>query len=301
MTEQARTGLGTSPVSTGAVPPFTALVAAWNEAHHIREHIESFIALRFDHCQLVLCAGGPDGTYDVARVFEADNIVVVEQQPEQGKQRALRECLRHARCDLLYLTDADCLFDRETVRTIFAPIVSGHYHVSTGGCKPLARQTASPFVQYQACRDLFAYDHAPPEADGLLGRNSAITRACLVGAGAFTETVDTGTDYHLGKKVRLAGLPIALAKESRVQTAYPHALHASLSAWRRWIKNLAIHDAAKHRMHLGRAVTLALLVLSPPLTLTLLPRRASIPSVLAFLLALRARYRDLRYAAWRGY
>ena len=49
-------------------PMVSVLVAAWNEREHIERHIESFLALRYPHKELVLCAGGEDGTTEFAKM-----------------------------------------------------------------------------------------------------------------------------------------------------------------------------------------------------------------------------------------
>ena len=73
------------------LPKVSVLVAAWNESAHIERHIESFQALRYPHKELVLCAGGTDGTYDMAKKYASEVVKVLEQHPGEGKQRALRK------------------------------------------------------------------------------------------------------------------------------------------------------------------------------------------------------------------
>jgi hypothetical protein len=46
------------PVQLKSTPKVSVLVAAWNEADMIREHIESFLRLRYPNKELILCAGG---------------------------------------------------------------------------------------------------------------------------------------------------------------------------------------------------------------------------------------------------
>ena len=55
------------PVELRATPRVSVLVAAWNEADMIEGHIKSFLALRYPNKELILCAGGNDGTYEIAR------------------------------------------------------------------------------------------------------------------------------------------------------------------------------------------------------------------------------------------
>jgi hypothetical protein len=66
------------------LPKVTALVAAWNEGLYIEEHIESFLALRYPDKQLVLVAGGDDGTLEMARRYACAQVKIMEQQPGEG-------------------------------------------------------------------------------------------------------------------------------------------------------------------------------------------------------------------------
>ncbi len=301
MTETLATP-ATPSSALSALPAFSALVAAWNEAHIIDAHIGSFVELGATHCELILCAGGQDGTYDRAKRYEDahDNIRVLEQQPGQGKQAALRAMYPHAQHDIIYLTDADCLFDRSNLQSVLAPIVSGDFEVSSGASQPLASQRHIPLVQYQWCRDSYNLDCAGPVANGILGRNSAITRQRLDSVGAFEEDAATGTDYLLSKKLLANGASIAAANTSRVEAEYPATASDYLAMWRRWIKNLAVHDLRKHSTHFLVITALALVLLLTPLWI-LLPIPWSLPFALILIIALGSRYRSLVYCQRRGF
>lgn len=280
--------------------PFTALVAAWNEFDMVSRHIRSFQDLDWGNSQLVISAGGQDGTYQAARLLAGKNVLVLEQLPGQGKQAALRECLTHAEHGLLYLTDADCLFDRSTLHGVFEPIVSADFGVSTGGSRPLPEQLIIPLVQYQACRDAFYFDHGGETTDGLLGRNTAITRTCLDRVHAFEEPVTTGTDFHLAQKLRRADIRIALATNSRIASEYPATWRSYLSMWRRWIKNLYIHDRSSHGTHAVKASGLALAIIAIPIVVPIPNRWLRVSILIPLFLALRSRYRDLRHGKRAG-
>ncbi|PZA06431.1 glycosyltransferase family 2 protein [Meiothermus sp. Pnk-1] len=285
---------------TPTLPPFTALVAAWNEGENLEAHIRSFRALRWPGAQLVLCAGGEDGTYQRALALADEDVAVLEQKPGMGKQRALREALKHARHDLIFLTDADCLYDRPSLEALLKPLAEGRYQAATGGSRPLPRQAGSALAEYQGARDLRYFDQMGPEADGLLGRNAALTREALRQAGDLSEDVATGTDYHLAKKLREAGIKIAYVKESRVESEYPDTPASYLSRQRRWIKNLAVHDPRKNRPALFKSAALAALSLLGPLGLMFNLNGFTALLCAPFLLALASRYRDLIYAAKAG-
>lgn len=223
------------------LPRVSALVAAWNEAHNIDRHIESFLALRYPWKQLVLCAGGRDGTYDRARQWADPQVKVLEQLPGEGKQGALRRCLAQASGDLVLLTDADCLFSDDVCLQLIEPIARGRAQVVTGVCEPTAGQRQNSLVQYQWFTDLTWSGRLPQKVDGVLGRNCALTMGSLKAIGGFDAAVATGTDYFMSRQLQKAGYQVQSVPGSRVVTEYPSSPGSYLRMWRRWNKNLLVH------------------------------------------------------------
>ena len=248
-----------------AFPAFSALVAAWNEAHMIERHVASFLALCQHDSELILCAGGADGTYDRARLAasNATNVLVLEQRPGQGKQSALRACWEHASQSWVYLTDADCLFSERVLRSLFDATTKG-ISVVTGGSRPLPEQMTTPLVAYQAARDA-AYDAGRGDsADGILGRNALFHRDLIEAAGAFSTPVRTGTDYHLSLQLNALNEPIAYARDAAIASEYPASPPAYLRMWRRWIKNRLVHAPRANVGSLAVSLGLALAMLAAP-------------------------------------
>jgi cellulose synthase/poly-beta-1,6-N-acetylglucosamine synthase-like glycosyltransferase len=254
------------------LPTVSVLVAAWNEAEMIGEHIQSFLGLSYPHKELVLCAGGPDGTLLIAREQAGEGVRVLEQEPGEGKQRALRRCLEQANGEILFLTDADCLLDDEAFTRTLAPLLQGSEEAATGTSRPLVRQERSPFVVHQWCTDLYANAGQPDYVTGLLGRNCAVKRQAMLEAGGFEAEVRTGTDYYLAQRLVQKGIPIRWVRDSSVQTRYPET---SLSYWRkqsRWVRNLIVHGP-KFSAH--REVAMALRTAAVGWVMLLLPFVAS--------------------------
>ena len=234
------------PVELGATPRVSVLVAAWNEADMIEGHIESFLALRYPDKELILCAGGSDGTYALARRYADALVRVLEQQPGEGKQRALRRSLEHASGRVIFLTDADCLLNDEAFERTLAPVVNGTGVASTGTCKPLGHQSKYAFVVYQWAVDHYASLRAPDTSPGLLGRNSAIDRKVLDTVGAFETDVPTGTDYILARQLMRAGYSIHFARFSSVETEYTTNASAYFHQRSRWLRNIIVIGLRTH-------------------------------------------------------
>lgn len=223
------------------LPSVSVLVAAWNEADFIQRHIESFLGLRYPQKELVLCAGGSDETYTLAKQYKDSRVKVLEQRPGEGKQRALARSLLATQGEIIFLTDADCLLDDDAFERTVLPIAYRDEEAVTGGSKPLPEQLSNPFVFSQAATQLYSSTHSPAYADGLLGRNCAVTRSLLVRSGALEAEAPTGTDYVTAKELVASGARIRQESASRVFTEYPVTVKQYLKQQRRWLRNVALY------------------------------------------------------------
>lgn len=224
-----------------ALPMVTVLVAAWNEEAHIRRHVESFLSLRYPCKELVLCAGGDDGTYALAQEYVGPQVILLEQQPGEGKQRALRRALHSAHGDVIFLTDADCALDDESFERTLQPILHGEEVACTGESYPYRELLDNPFVVAQTAPQFYSSLHRPRYAPGLLGRNAAVTRRLLEESAGLKAEAPTGTDYVLAKMLERSGAKIRQIVESRVATAYPLTLRAYIRQQRRWLRNVTLY------------------------------------------------------------
>lgn len=234
------------------LPLVSVLVAAWNEANIIVQHIKSFQALRYPHKELILCAGGQDETYEIARHWAGDTVTVLNQLPGEGKQRALRRCYQVAGGEIVFLTDADCMWEDTSFEHLLLTVLNGEDAVS-GTFQPLPSQLDKPFVQFHWATRVYDMAHQRAYIGGLEGRNCAITRKALDNAGAFTDEVSTGTDYYLAQKLLRQGYNIRLVPESTVATDFPEHVGAFRQKQSRWIRNLLVHGPTFQAWHDVRA------------------------------------------------
>jgi len=222
-------------------PKVSALVAAWNESANIDAHIQSFLALEYPEIELVLCAGGSDDTLERARLYASKRVIVLEQQLGEGKQRALAHCMQQAQGELIYLTDADCIFHDEALVRLMAPLIEEGEQVSTGGSRPLDEQEAKILPAYLWASDVVANAHFEQYVEGLLGRNAAVTRSAIDRIGGLGFEARTGTDYQLAQRLLAVGLKICYVKESIVKSRYPETIRDYRHRQSRWLRNLLIY------------------------------------------------------------
>jgi cellulose synthase/poly-beta-1,6-N-acetylglucosamine synthase-like glycosyltransferase len=222
-------------------PKVSALVAAWNEHDHIDSHIRSFTALKYPNIELILCAGGTDDTLERARRYASERVIVLEQHPGEGKQHALTRCLDHASGEIIYLTDADCLFVDDALIRLLAPLVEDGEQAATGSSRPLDEQADEVLPSYLWSSDVVAGARSPAYREGLLGRNAAITRSALERSGGLDFPARIGTDYHLARRLIRCGVVIRYVASSSVPTEYPETLRVYRRKQSRWLRNLLLY------------------------------------------------------------
>ncbi len=219
-------------------PLVSVLVAAWNELEHIRAHIESFLDLDYPNKQLVIVAGGEDGSYELATQYTRSGVIVLRQRKGEGKQKSLQRAFAASTGSIIYLTDADCLLDEQSFESCLRPLIWDGEQVCTGISRPLDAQLNHPFVISQASSQFYAALHLPVYAAGILGRNCALTRDVLERSGGFDTPAPSGTDYILAKELARMGVFIRQNPGSCIATAFPTTVRSYLRQQRRWIYNV---------------------------------------------------------------
>jgi cellulose synthase/poly-beta-1,6-N-acetylglucosamine synthase-like glycosyltransferase len=218
-------------------PKVSFLVPAWNEAEYIQASLASILALRYPNKELVVCAGGNDGSYTIAKQFSGPGVIILEQVPGEGKQGALRRCFEHSTGEIIFQTDADCLVDDITVERTLAPILTEGENVTTGYWQPFDEDKDKPLVAFQWASHLRYQGGMGKYVENLDGRNSAINRETLAQAGAYQNEAAIGTDYVLSRNLSACGYSIRSVLNSRVQTEYPVDIKTYLKQGSRWFRN----------------------------------------------------------------
>lgn len=234
----ARLKKSVEPVRLKATPRVTLLVAAWNEEEQIVNHLESIRALRYANKEYVLCAGGADGTFDLANRETTAWMTILQQFPGDGRHAALRRCLARATGDILFFTDADCLLTNDAFERTLAPLINQGESAATGGYEPLPWERDIPFVMQRWFTDMYVFARKSDYVSGLVGSNAAVTRDALRSAGDLKEALGSGTDYVVAKRLLAAGIPIRFVRESRVPTRYSHRLSDYTERQTRWLRNV---------------------------------------------------------------
>ncbi len=224
-----------------ARPRVSLLIPAWNEAAFLPACLDSALALQYPEKEIIVCAGGTDGTLEIARRYAARGVIVLEQRPGEGKQRALQHAFARSTGDVIFLTDADCVLEDAVFEETLSPILAGREKVVTGTFRPLDCQRGHPLVLYQWVHHLYAQARMPEYVGALEGVNVAVRRDALEATGGFTVPAPIGTDYRLSHQLRAAGYRIRCVPHSRVQTAYSIRLGEYGLQRSRWFRNRLLY------------------------------------------------------------
>lgn len=313
----------TPPVisSSPMAPKVSVLVPVWNAAQEIGPFVAAFRALQYSHKELVLCAGGRDGSFKVAAALQnkpkselgGGEVRVLEQLPGEGKQGGLAKCFAASSGSVMYLTDIDCRVDDESFLRVLTPLLEGREAVVTGSSKPNAEQQRIGAVLVHWALVRKAEGRTGRYVSGLLGRNCAVSKEVIEATGGFNFSAPTGTDYRLAQELSAKGYRIWLEPESEIQTAYAWPLASYIRKRGRWVRNVLLFaERPRQNAEYYNALSVAFLpaamlaalfssgvaaAFSPPLL-------AALPAFFALLLLLHGALNRLRYVRetlGRGY
>ncbi len=127
------------------LPSVSVIIAAHNEAHNIARRLQNILDQNYPQEKLevvVVCDGCTDETADVAAEFE--NVTVLELRNRQGKASALNEGVALSQGEVLVLTDARPLFEKDAIRHLVECLFAERAGVASGVLK-LVRAPGLPW------------------------------------------------------------------------------------------------------------------------------------------------------------
>ncbi len=99
-------------------PSITVVCAAYNEEKHIKEKIESFLALDYPKDKIkmiVISDDSTDKTNEIVMSFSKENVELIIQKPRKGKQAAHNMILPSLTSQYILSTDANSIFQKNSV------------------------------------------------------------------------------------------------------------------------------------------------------------------------------------------
>lgn len=116
-----------STVPRAEPPQVSVIVAAHNEERHIQAKLQSLLAAEYPAQlrQIIIASdGSSDATVPLARSFAEtypDEDILVLDLPRGGKAEALNSAVAEASGDILVFSDADTMWERDTLQRLIEP------------------------------------------------------------------------------------------------------------------------------------------------------------------------------------
>jgi glycosyltransferase involved in cell wall biosynthesis len=195
---------------------------------------------------LVVDGGSTDGTLEQLR--SADAVTLLE-EPGANVAHGRNVAISAATHDVIAVTDADCVLERDWLERLLDPLESGS-DVSMGFYRPLAEsflQRAIGCVTLPEPEELDEATFMPS------GRSVAFTRQAIGRAGGYPEWLETGEDLYVHHRFRDLGLDMRLARDAIVNWPLRRTL---AETWRQYFgyargDAIAGIDAERHALRFG--------------------------------------------------
>jgi glycosyltransferase involved in cell wall biosynthesis len=128
--EPACRQLGIYPIPPGF--KLSVVIPVYNEKQWIRELLRRVRAVPIPKEIIIVDDCSSDGTRDILRELEGDEVHVFLQKVNQGKGAALREGFKHATGDVILVQDADLEYDPAEYPRLIQPILENRADVVYG-------------------------------------------------------------------------------------------------------------------------------------------------------------------------
>jgi glycosyltransferase involved in cell wall biosynthesis len=122
--------LGLYPIPEGF--KLSVVIPVYNEKQWVRELVRRVQAVPIPKEIILVDDCSTDGTRDILRELESDEIHVIYQPKNQGKGAALREGFRHVRGDVVVVQDADLEYNPAEYPRLIQPILENQADVVFG-------------------------------------------------------------------------------------------------------------------------------------------------------------------------
>lgn len=106
--------------SSENLPKLTLLISAFNEKDSIEKKIKNSMELNYPIEQLeilIVSDASDDGTDEIVKRF-APQVKLIRSETRQGKNGCLNLAVPQATADIIVFSDADCLFEKESLKAL---------------------------------------------------------------------------------------------------------------------------------------------------------------------------------------
>lgn len=224
------------PPKLATWPYVTVLLPAYNEEKVIARCLESILEQEYPHFEVVVIAGGEDRTFEIAQQYAGEQVRVIR-QPRRGKAYALNLGLKEARGEVVVTVDADCLFPKEWLKKIVAPLVLEPDLSAVGGwSRPTNPRGVLVACQYaQEVYETVLQQKTPVILPGFA---SAFRACALREVGGFNERVYMLIDYEMQLRLAQKGFKFARNVDAFLYREFASYLRDYVRQQLRWVRGM---------------------------------------------------------------
>jgi cellulose synthase/poly-beta-1,6-N-acetylglucosamine synthase-like glycosyltransferase len=211
-------------------PSVSVIIPAWRERGTLERCIASLRLVDYPSWEVVIVAGGPDGTYQAAveECRDIEHVHIIEQQP-RGKNAALNQGVRAASGEVIVLLDADSQISPGWLHALVAPI-DGVIRATTGNPVPLRQTPTTLAEQMERIAAWGVHNTVILQGSGSI----AIRREVIEEIGGFPEDVLVGVDWDLNARLAACGVARTFCPQATVYTERPATLREYWRNELRW-------------------------------------------------------------------
>jgi cellulose synthase/poly-beta-1,6-N-acetylglucosamine synthase-like glycosyltransferase len=204
-------------------PSVSVIIPAWQERLTISSCVQSLRKVCYPSWEIILVAGGQDGTYEFACDLSKNDsrIRVIEQLPI-GKNAALNTGYQVASGDVIVLLDCDSQVEANWLHEIVRPLVYG-FSVTTGNYYPVKRTLISLNGEMEKISTYLIHKSVILQGSGSI----AVRREMIEILGGFPVDVHVGVDWDLNARISHHNWKRIFSSSAKVYSYRP----ATLKDW----------------------------------------------------------------------
>ncbi|MGE5602949.1 MAG: glycosyltransferase, partial [Nitrososphaerales archaeon] len=228
-------------------PFVSVIIPAWRDRAALQTCLRSLAKVDYPDYEVIVVAGGPDGTYDTACAMAGQNrrMHVIEQLP-RGKNAALNQGLAVASADTIVFLDADSELSPQWLKGLVGPL-QGDVAAVTGNYSPIRETPVALWGDLAKVHEYLVRDRVILQGSGGI----AVRREALEAIGPFPEE-RISSDWDLDARLALQGYTRKFALDAAIRSHRPATLR---EWWQNELRWRRLHLRSLFRLKAGLLAT----------------------------------------------